>query len=319
MRMIAVSSALLAAMVSLAQKTPKEHIAHVEQAIAYYKAADYANAAAEYEEAFNGYDRPVYFEYRLNAARAHALAGNADDAFRYLNHFCDDPDIRFRDPDQLLGDPGLVPLHADGRWQALLAKARENKYNYEKDLDHKLVAVLDTILEDDQLYRSSLQRMEADLGRDSEEVRKLWDQIQKQDSINLVKVKRILDERGWLGRNILGDDGNQALFLVIQHADLATQQKYLPMMREAVSLGNAQASDLAYLEDRVALDEGRMQIYGTQIGVGSGENEYYVRPLLDPEHVDQRRAMVGLGPLAEYVEWWGIKWSPKAQQAPIDH
>ncbi len=40
---------------------------------------------------------------------------------------------------------------------------------------------------------------------------------------------------------------------------------------------------------------------------------------MDPEHVDQRRAMVGLGPLAEYVEWWGIKWSPKAQQAPIDH
>ena len=63
--------------------------------------------------------------------------------------------------------------------------------------------------------------------------------MERKDSINLIKVMKILDERGWLGKNVVGTQGNQTLFLVIQHADLEYQQKYLPMMREAVKDGNA--------------------------------------------------------------------------------
>ena len=79
-------------------------------------------------------------------------------------------------------------------------------------------------------------------------------------------------------------------------------------MREAVKKGNAMASSLALLEDRVAIGEGRMQIYGSQIGT-KPDNSHYVLPLEDPDHVDQRRAGVGLGPLAEYVKNWNIVWN----------
>lgn len=48
------------------------------------------------------------------------------------------------------------------------------------------------------------------------------------DSINLIKVKDILDKRGWVGPNKVGAQANMTLFLVIQHSDLETQQKYLP-------------------------------------------------------------------------------------------
>ena len=80
-----------------------------------------------------------------------------------------------------------------------------------------------------------------------------WRLINEKDSINLIKIKKILDERGWLGADIIGGQGNSTLFLVIQHSDLETQLKYLPMMREAVKNGNANAISLAILEDRVAL------------------------------------------------------------------
>jgi len=117
----------------------------------------------------------------------------------------------------------------------------------------------------------------------------------------------LLDQYGWLGADVIGAQGNATLFLVIQHADQATQEKYLPMMREAVKNGKGQGSSLALLEDRVALRQGKKQIYGSQIGRDMGSKLYYVQPLEDPDNVDKRRAQVGLQPLAEYISQWQIK------------
>jgi hypothetical protein len=80
------------------------------------------------------------------------------------------------------------------------------------------------------------------------------------------------------------------------------------MMREAVKNGKAAGSSLALLEDRVALGQGKRQIYGSQISRDPETQEYYISPLEDPDNVDKRRAEVGLGPLSEYVIHWQIKW-----------
>jgi hypothetical protein len=100
------------------------------------------------------------------------------------------------------------------------------------------------------------------------------------------------------------------LFLIIQHADLATQEKYLPMITEAVKIGKANPGDLALLEDRIAIRQGKMQIYGIQIGRDPEDPElYYILPLQDPDNVDKRRTEVGLQPISEYVHQWQIKWN----------
>ena len=80
------------------------------------------------------------------------------------------------------------------------------------------------------------------------------------------------------------------------------------MMRAAVKEGNAKASDLAYLEDRVLLRQGKKQIYGSQIYYDGETGAFFVQPLEDPDHVDARRASVGLEPLADYLEYWDMKW-----------
>lgn len=81
-------------------------------------------------------------------------------------------------------------------------------------------------------------------------------------------------------------------------------------MRNAVKNGIASNSSLALLEDRVALRQGKKQIYGSQIGFDSETKLYYVMPLEDPDNVDKRRAEVGLQPLADYIYncHWRIKW-----------
>jgi hypothetical protein len=126
------------------------------------------------------------------------------------------------------------------------------------------------------------------------------------DSVNLLKIKKIIDKYGWLGPETIGENGNATLFLVIQHADQKTQEKYLPIMRQAVKDKKALGSELALLEDRVALGQGKKQIYGSQIGGDPGN--YYVLPLEDPDNVDKRRAEVGLPPLYEYLKHYNIKW-----------
>jgi hypothetical protein len=80
-------------------------------------------------------------------------------------------------------------------------------------------------------------------------------------------------------------------------------------MREAVVRGKARARSLALLEDRVALREGRRQIYGSQVYVGMNGVGSYVLPLEDPENVDKRRAAVGLEPLSDYLKNFNMTWN----------
>ena len=89
------------------------------------------------------------------------------------------------------------------------------------------------------------------------------------------------------------------------------------MMRAAVAKGDAEPADLALLEDRVALGEGKRQIYGSQIGRDPDTGEFYVSPLEDPDHVDERRRAVGLEPIADYVSNWDIIWDVKAYKADL--
>ncbi len=81
----------------------------------------------------------------------------------------------------------------------------------------------------------------------SKEIKDLWKTIDENDSTNLIQVINILETYGWLGADAVGEQGNATIFLVIQHADLKTQEKYLPMMRQAVKNGKAKRSQLAFV------------------------------------------------------------------------
>ena len=182
----------------------------------------------------------------------------------------------------------------------------QNKAGFDKSL----VAQLDTIHQDDQKYRLQLMEILEKSRSESEnlELIALSETINERDSINLLKIEKILNEHGWPGADVIGEQGNKTLFLVIQHSDLETQLKYLPMMREAVKLGNAQGKDFALLEDRIAMRQGKRQIYGSQIKKDYETGESYVWPLIEPENVNERRAKVGLEPIEDYVKRVGMTW-----------
>ena len=172
----------------------------------------------------------------------------------------------------------------------------------------RIIKQLDSIYDTDQLPRQKLMLLIDQQGLASPKVKALWRVIERQDAANLTTVTAILDRYGWLSAKDVGEKGNSALFLVIQHADRKTWEKYVPMMRDAVKLKSANAADLAKLEDRLALEQGRKQLYGTQLGRDETTNRYYVFPIEDPEHLDVRRKKMGLDSMRVHVSAWGIAW-----------
>ena len=294
------------ATMALGQTIPKSYFELVKQADSLYNAGSFLNSANKYSDAFKATGWKGTSNDRYNAACSWALAAVSDSAFFQLDRIA--TKMNYTNYGHISIDADLNSLHNDNRWISLLEIIKLNQEKADANLNKPLVAILDSIYYEDQKYRQQIDGIEKKYGWESKEMQDHWKIINEKDSINLIKIKSILDKYGWLGADVVGEQGNSTLFLVIQHSDQATQEKYLPMMREAVKNGKAQGSSLALLEDRVALRKGKRQIYGSQIGRDPESQLYYVSPLEDPDNVDNRRAEVGLQPLADYVSHWQIKW-----------
>ena len=136
------------------------------------------------------------------------------------------------------------------------------------------------------------------------EALKFEDELRRLDQDNTEWLGTVIRMRGWPVRSVVGDDATNAAWLLAQHADhdLAFQRECLSLLEQAVEANEASAAQLAYLTDRVRLGEGRSQLYGTQLRHEWAGGELEPAPIEDPQHVDDRRAAVGLEPLALYLQ-----------------
>ena len=107
------------------------------------------------------------------------------------------------------------------------------------------------------------------------------------DASNLKRVQAIINSFGWPTRSLVGDSAAGAAWTVIEHSDLATQKMYIGMMTAATQDKEFSAVLLATAVDRIAIAEKKPQVYGTDKNA----------PIEDEEHVDDRRAKIGLPPL----------------------
>lgn len=154
---------------------------------------------------------------------------------------------------------------------------------------------LESMLVSDQLYRGSM------VETSPEQMEEAWAKQREIDSRNVKRLDEIVEKHGWPGLSRFGEKATTAAFLVVQHADLPYQQRYLPLLRIEAAKGELPASHLPLLEDRVRLRTGHKQIYGTQL-TKNAAGQWEPQPIEDEEHVDERRARAGLEPLSEYIK-----------------
>lgn len=133
--------------------------------------------------------------------------------------------------------------------------------------------------------------------RDNEAVKQ---EVETVDRENTARVRAIIDAQGWPGASIVGRKGSAAAWVLLQHADAASLKQYIAIMERAVEAKELDGSLFATSVDRVRIQEGLPQVYGSQFHEVDGT---MVPMAIENEaEVDARRAKVGLGPLAEYAK-----------------
>lgn len=117
---------------------------------------------------------------------------------------------------------------------------------------------------------------------------------------NNSRIKEIIGQHGWPGFSLVGEEGSEAAWLIVQHAVLDTEfmNKCIPLLKEAISQKEAEGWCLAYLQDRVLTMSGEHQIYGTQHDIDANGVAYPL-PINEPEKVDTLRNDIGLEPLSD--------------------
>lgn len=269
----------------------------------HYDEKEYLESAKAYDNAFEIEEGNASQYY--NATCSWALTGDTVHALNYLELSARKG---WKNLKHIKKDSDLNSLHSVIGWEGVLATVQSNLDEYEKDFDKPLKERLEKIHVKDQMLRQLYRDAEEKFGRDSDEMRYFWELVSEQDSLNELEVVEIIENRGWVGKSVIGGQANMTIWLVIQHAPIETQEKYLPLLQESVKKGESSGSHLALLEDRILMRNGKPQTYGSQIVSDNETGKQIVYEIRDPEYVNQRRREVGLGPIQDYVKRWGIEW-----------
>ena len=302
--MIPERKAALLAVVGLALATGEAGAQTFETLIGQANAAEqggrYGDASRLWSEAYaiSGGDPTFLFL----AASSAGEAGDADTTLQLLRRALEVG--FFVPPDKLEAQDAFAGLRSDARWDPLLADARERYAGYDLDLRTELL----DLARRDQESRAGIDTVMARYGRESPQGDSVMTALAAADAPIQKRLFEILEAHGWPGRRMVADDGAHAAWLIVQHAPAAEQRKALPMLKDAARAGDARPSDVAYLEDRLRVTDGKPQRYGTQLSSPDAGGAPRLAPIADEACVDRRRAEALLEPLADYLRRFGVEY-----------
>lgn len=106
------------------------------------------------------------------------------------------------------------------------------------------------------------------------------------DAVHNYRIKDIIKNYGYPTQKMIGAKGMSDFWLLIQHQDYD-----LKLQEECSKNCDFSPENKAYLVDRILVNNGLKQRYGTQLN----------QPIEDQKNVDERRKSVGLESLAQYL------------------
>jgi len=129
----------------------------------------------------------------------------------------------------------------------------------------------------------------------------------------------IIDTIGYPTIDKVGKEANEAAWLVIQHSigQPEFMKKSAELLKSAGDENKADPKSLAYLTDRIAVLEGKPQLYGTQFDWDKHGN---LSPNLfdDLNKVNERRKSIGLNTIEEQTEIMREQVKSENQSPPKD-
>jgi len=181
----------------------------------------------------------------------------------------------------------------------LLVSCKTEKENsVKKEYNQELVDELTSMVEIDQIAAG------VPSGKYKELTKEEWQSFK--DSVFAVthkKAAEIYNKYGFVGYDLAGKEGSRNFWLLVQHLDFKPefQEAVLKKMKIEVENKNANPENYAYLLDRVQLNMGEKQVYGTQVLYNWKVCQAYPKQLVDSVNVNKRRKEIGMELLEVYL------------------
>ena len=117
-----------------------------------------------------------------------------------------------------------------------------------------------------------------------------------QDGKSADTMTQLLKTYDWIDIDRFGEKVSAHAWLLVQHADDRPELQALALerMQPYLETDGIRKANYAYLWDRVAVNAGRKQLYGTQPTWICTDGSLQLEPLQDPETVNDRRAVFGM-------------------------
>lgn len=131
-----------------------------------------------------------------------------------------------------------------------------------------------------------------------------FEQFAKEDHRNQELAISIIEKCGMPSLKEVSRKQLDAIWLALQHTDKKYRKKYFPLIEEAVKKGDLSKQQYALMKDRILMDDGKPQLYGSQIENGK------LYELESPDSVNERRKVMELEPLEEYLKNFNIEYKP---------
>jgi hypothetical protein len=125
------------------------------------------------------------------------------------------------------------------------------------------------------------------------------------DKNNRDRLKEIIEEFGFPTRELVGLDAMKGVFFIIQHSDEDKDWQKLQLLNieKAVAKGDMDGQNFAYLYDRIKINNGEKQLYGTQFANVDPINKIVeLAETEDLETLDRRRMEMGMMPIQMYKD-----------------
>lgn len=231
-----------------------------------------------------------------------------DTSFHYLSHALQEDSTL-----EVLYDPHFLSLIDDPRWTTVEdAQIRKYEAKHEPIRNGVYARELFRMIIKDQgfMYAGNIERRAYMRNGGYFRTPAIFPVLAMEErnlQENQKRLLELLDTYGWPTPSEVTELAAAGAALIINHTTYEIRARYFPMLEKAFKQGEAQPLLYAKMADRLRMEEGNDQWYGTQVTIEG--NTYVPYPILDPEHVDKRRAEIGLGPLKPYLkERFDIDW-----------
>ena len=170
--------------------------------------------------------------------------------------------------------------------------------------DDSIRQLIDKMVKEDQYWRSMLRKYNNREGGINFSYGEIERNIHKTDSISYLSLRYIIKSVGYPNYDKVGEISSRNFWLLSQHQDanVEFQDSVLTLMKIEVDKGKAPADNYAYLLDRVRINSGKKQVYGTQMELDSINHTFKPKPIEENSNLNNLRKAMGLPSIEEYTK-----------------